>query len=153
VLASPQAQASIEQQRQLFHDASAALERNQISKFNRLLKQLDDYPAKPYLEYDAFRRSASQLKSQQVELFFRRFADYPFLYHARGKWLKVLARRGDWEQYLEFFDGRENTRLKCLAFQARLKLDRLENINDEIAKVCRTGDLAAYRKSLQGATT
>ena len=135
VLASPQAQASIEQQRQLFHDASAALERNQISKFNRLLKQLDDYPAKPYLEYDAFRLRASQLKSQQVELFFRRFADYPFLYHARGKWLNVLARRGDWEKYLEFFDGRENTRLKCLAFQARLKLDRLESINDEIAKV------------------
>lgn len=135
VAISPQARAGIEQQRQLFHDAAAALERNQISKFNRLLKQLDDYPVTPYLEYDAFRRSASQLKPQQVELFLRRFADYPFVYHARGKWLNVLARRGDWDNYLKFFDGRENTRLQCLAFQARLKLGRLENLNDEIAKL------------------
>jgi soluble lytic murein transglycosylase len=135
VAISPQIQASIEQQRLLFHDAALALERNQISKFNRLLKRLDEYPAKPYLEYDAFKRGASQTKPQQAELFFRRFADYPFIYHARGKWLNVLARRGDWENYLEFFDGRENTRLQCLAFQARLKLGRVEGLNDEIAKI------------------
>ena len=49
--------ASIEQQRQLFHDAAFALERNQIKKFNRLLKQLADYPAKPYLEYDHLPRA------------------------------------------------------------------------------------------------
>ncbi|UCH38976.1 MAG: transglycosylase SLT domain-containing protein [Gammaproteobacteria bacterium] len=135
LLLSQGAQANIEAQRQLFQDAASALEHNRISQFNRLLKQLDDYPARPYLEYDAFKRSASQLKPQQAELFFRRFADYPFVYHARGKWLNVLARRGDWENYLEFFDGRENTRLKCLAFRARLKLHRLEGLNDEIAKV------------------
>ena len=132
---SPQIQASIEQQRLLFHDATLALERNQINKFNQLLKRLDDYPVKPYLEYDAFNRSASQMKPRQAELFFQRFADYPFVYHARGKWLSVLAQRGDWENYLEFFDGRENTRLQCLSFQARLKLGRVEGLNDDIAKV------------------
>ena len=77
MIGSP-AQASIEHQRQLFHDASHALERNQISKFNRLLKQLDDYPAQAYLEYDAFRRNVSRLKPQQVDLFLQRYADYPF---------------------------------------------------------------------------
>ena len=138
-LISPQLQANIEQQRQLFHDASAALERNQISKFKKILKQLDDYPAKPYLEYDAFIRRVSKAKPHQVEEFLQQFADFPFAYHARGKWLNVLARRGDWENYLKFFDGRENTRLKCLAFQARLKLNQLEGLNDEIARVWSRG--------------
>jgi len=138
-LISPQLQASIEQQRQLFHDASRALEGNKITRFNRLLKQLDDYPAKPYLEYDAFSRRVSKAKPQQVEEFLQQFADFPFAYHARGKWLNVLARRGDWENYLKFFDGRENTRLKCLAFQARLKLNQLEGLNDEIARVWARG--------------
>jgi len=132
---SPPIQASIEHQRLLFHDAALALELNQISKFNRLLKLLDDYPAKPYLEYDAFKRKVKQIKPQQAELFFRRFADYPFVYHARGKWLNALARRGDWENFLEFFDDRESTRLRCLAFRARLKLGQVEGLNDEIAKV------------------
>jgi len=138
-LTSLQLQANIEQQRQLFHDASLALERNQISRFNRLLKQLDDYPAKPYLEYDAFSRRVHQAKPQQVDLFLQRHAELPFVYHARGKWLNVLARRGDWKNYLKYFDDRENTRLKCLAFQARLNLDQLEGLNDEIAKVWSRG--------------
>ena len=81
---SPQLHAGIEQQRQMFHDASAALERNQITRFNRLLKQLDDYPAAPYLEYDAFKRRVNQIKPQQAEIFLGRHADFPFAYHARG---------------------------------------------------------------------
>ena len=138
-LTSLQLQASIEQQRQLFRDASSALERNQISKFNLMLKQLDDYPAKPYLEYDAFSRRVSMAKPQQVEQFLQQYAEFPFAYHARGKWLNVLARRGDWKNYLKFFDGRENTRLKCFAFQARLNLEQLDGLNDEIAKVWSRG--------------
>ena len=134
MLGSP-AQASIEQQRQLFHDASYALETSQISKFNRLLKQLDDYPAQAYLEYDAFRRNISRLKPQQVELFLQRYADYPFAYHARGSWLDILARRGDWEGYLKYFDDRANTRLQCISFQARLKLGQLEGLNEEISRI------------------
>ena len=134
MLGSP-AQASIEQQRQLFHDASYALETSQISKFNRLLKQLDDYPAQAYLEYDAFRRNISRLKPQQVELFLQRYADYPFAYHARGSWLDILARRGDWEGYLKYFDDRANTRLQCISFQARLKLGQLEGLDEEISRI------------------
>ena len=72
---SPAAQAGIEKQRQLFHDASYALNKNRISKFNRLLKQLDGYPARAYLEYDAFRRNVSRLKPQQVDLFLQRYPD------------------------------------------------------------------------------
>ena len=127
--------ADIEQQRRLFHDASDALQRNQISKFNRLLKSLENYPARPYLEYDAFELRVNSLGTQQVDLFLKRYADYPFAYHARGLWLNVLARRGDWENYLAFFDDRENTRLQCLAFQARLKLARFDGLADDIGRI------------------
>ena len=134
-LGSAPAAASIEQQRQLFHEASFALERNQITRFNRILAELEDYPARPYLEYDMFRRRVGQMKPDQVESFLRRFADFPFAYHARGKWLSVLARRGDWNNYLAFFDGRENTRLRCLAFKARLQTGQTDGLVDEIARV------------------
>jgi soluble lytic murein transglycosylase len=130
-----QAKQGIEQQRQLFRDASAALERKQIVKFNLLLKQLGDYPAAPYLEYDAFKRSANRIKVSHARTFLDRYAEFPFAYHARAAWLNVLANRQDWENYLQFFDDRENTRLRCLAFEARLNLDQLEGLNDEIAKV------------------
>jgi len=138
-LFSPPLQASMEQQRQLFHDASFALHKNRITKFNRLLKQLDDYPAQPYLLYDSFRRNVSRLKTQEVELFLQRYAEFPFAYHARGRWLNVLARRGDWESFLAFFDGRANTRLQCLSFKGRLKLGQLDGLSEEIGKVWMRG--------------
>jgi soluble lytic murein transglycosylase len=136
---SPQLQAGIEDQRQLFHDASFALKNNRISKFNRLTKQLDDYPAQPYLLYDAFRRDVSRKKPEQVEPFLQRYADFPFAYHARGRWLDVLARRGDWENFLAFFDGRANTRLQCLSFKGRLKLGQLDGLSEEIGKIWMRG--------------
>jgi len=138
-LISLPAQANIEKQRQLFHDASHALGKNQISKFNRLLKQLDGYPAQAYLEYDSFRRNVSRKKPAQVDLFLQRYADYPFAYHARGRWLDTLARRGDWEGFLSYFDGRANTRLQCISFQARMKLGRLEGLNEDIGKIWMRG--------------
>jgi soluble lytic murein transglycosylase len=138
MIASP-VQANIEKQRQLFHDASYALGKNQISKFNRLLKQLDGYPAQAYLEYDAFRRNVRRKKPAQVDLFLQRYADYPFAYHARGRWLDTLARRGDWQGFLNYFDGRANTRLQCISFQARMKLDQLEGLNEDIGKIWMRG--------------
>ena len=132
---SAELRADYTEQRRLFHDASYALERNQISKFNRLLKELENYPASPYLEYDYFRRRVSSFSTQQSELFLKRYADYPFAYHARGLWLNVLARRGDWDTFLAFFDDRENTRLQCLSFTARLELGRLENLDEDIGRI------------------
>ena len=135
IIAVPRASANYEQQRQLFQDAAHALQRNQLSRFNLLLKKLGDYPAKPYLEYDAFKLQVGRTSPQQAEIFLQRHADFPFAYQARGKWLNELARRGDWENYLAFFDDRENTRLKCLAFRARIKFDQVDNLVDEIGRI------------------
>jgi soluble lytic murein transglycosylase len=139
LLTSFQAQADFSHERQLFHDASYALSRNQISKFERLLKKLEGYPAAPYLEYDMFKRRVSRIKPEEARQFLERYADLPFAYHARGRWLSVLARRGDWDNYLQFFDDRENTRLRCLAFKARLQRGQTEGLNDEIIKVWSRG--------------
>jgi len=130
-----QSLASIERQRLIFHDASQALKKHQISKFNRLLEQLDGYPAQAYLKYDALKRRVHKASGSEISEFLSNHEDYPFNYHLRAKWLSVLARRQDWHNYLEYFDDRENTRYKCLAFQARLNLGINENINEEIKKV------------------
>jgi soluble lytic murein transglycosylase len=132
---SSQSQASIERQRLIFHDASAALKKNQFSKFNRLLNQLEGYPAQAYLKYDDLKRRIHKASRLEVTEFLNSHEDYPFNYHLRAKWLSVLARRKDWTNYLMYFDNRENTRYQCLAFQARLNLGIDEGINQEIIKV------------------
>ena len=139
LLVSGNPQASIEQQRVIFHDASFALNTNQITKYNRLLKKLDGYPVKAYLEYEALKRRIHQASENEVGRFLNNHQDYAFNYHLRAKWLSVLARRQDWSSYLMFFDDREDTRFQCLAFQARLSLGVDETINQEIKKIWLSG--------------
>ncbi|MCP3689761.1 MAG: transglycosylase SLT domain-containing protein [Gammaproteobacteria bacterium] len=127
--------ASIEEQRQIFQQASRALHLKQLSRFEKLLAQIEDYPAQPYLIYDALRRNISRASNQEVKEFLDRYSDFPFSYHLRTKWLTTLGKRKDWQNYLVFFDNRDNARLQCLAFQARLKLGKSENINQGIYKL------------------
>lgn len=135
LLISGSIQANIDHQRRLFNDASYALNTGQIKKFNRLFKQLDGYPARAYLTYDAFNDRIARVTIDDMTRFFERHEDYPFSYQLRAAWLSELARRQDWKNYMLFFDKRENTRLQCLAFQARLQLGQVDNINREIEKI------------------
>jgi len=135
LLSSSNLQASIEQQRTMFQDASYALSRNQITKYNSLLKKLDSYPVKAYLEYDALKRRLHRASVNEVGKFLESYQDYAFNYQLRAKWLSILAKRRDWGNYMMFFDNRDNTRLQCLAFQARLSLGVDESIIEDIKKV------------------
>ncbi len=139
LLISSDIQANIEKQRVVFQDASFALNTNQISKYNRLLKKLDGYPVKAYLEYDDLRRRIHQASKKEVTRFLNRHQDYSFNYQLRSRWLSVLAKRQDWANYLIFFDNREDTRYQCLAFQAKLSLGVGESINNDIKKVWLSG--------------
>jgi soluble lytic murein transglycosylase len=128
-------EASIELQRELFKDASTALSNNEMGHFADLLTQLDGYSVKPYLEYDHFVKRLERAKVGEVKAFLDEYKDYPFAFALRGQWLSVLAARQDWQNYLQFFDNRNYTRLKCIAFQARLKLGKLDNIEQDIQKI------------------
>ncbi len=139
LLVSNNMQASIEQQRVIFQDASLALNSDQITRYNQLLNKLNGYPVKAYLEYDALKRRIYQASKNEVSRFLNNHQDYPFNYHLRSKWLAVLAKRQDWVNYLTFFDDRNNTRFQCLAFQARLNLGIDESINEEIKKIWLSG--------------
>jgi len=139
ILATCPLRADFNVQRHLFNDASFALKRNQVSKFKNILARLEGYPVRPYLINDALRRHIHRASTEKVSNFLKKYQDYPFTYHVRAMWLSALAKRQDWKNYLSYFDNRDNTRLQCLAFQARLKLGRVDGINEQISKIWMRG--------------
>ena len=66
LLLSHAIQANIDNQRKLFQDASYALNTGQISKFNRLFKQLEGYPVRAYLTFDAFNNRISRVTNAEM---------------------------------------------------------------------------------------
>lgn len=139
LLASMTIQANIDHQRKLFQDASYALTSGQITKFNHLFKQLEGYPVRAYLSFDAFKARLARVSVEEMTRFFDLYQDYSFIYRLRASWLTEMARRQDWKNYLHFFDKRENAKFQCLAFWARLQLGQVENINNEIEKIWLSG--------------
>ena len=131
------ATADFSDQRELYKKTAEALQKGQMEVFQRGVKELSslNYPITPYLEYKAHRKSIRKADSASIKGFLEQNQTIPFAYHLRGKWLEELARRKAWGEYLEFFDGRENTQLQCYQFQARLSLNQTNGIIDEIRKI------------------
>jgi soluble lytic murein transglycosylase len=139
LLGSFHASASIEQQRALFKQGEQALRDDNQELFDEIVSKLSAYPVVAYLQYDDFRSNLSKRTSEQVRDFLDKHADYPFRYHLLSKWLNLLAKRGQWQTYLEFYDDRTETRFKCLELTARLESGKTHQINREIRKLWLTG--------------
>ena len=130
---------TLEQQRLLFKQAELALSNDDIKQFEKLLLELKDYPVTGYLQYDAFNKNLGQARESDVRQFLSKYKDLPFAYRLLGKWLGMLAKRQDWEGYLEFYDGRSDVKYKCLSITAKLETNKTKNINNEIEKIWSTG--------------
>lgn len=133
------AETTINKQRELFKQAEQALASNNKPQFNQLVNKLHNYPLVAYLEYDALRARLSTADKSEVRDFINKYEDYPFIYHLLSKWLNILAKRSQWDDFLAFYDGRSATRFKCLSITAKLKTGQMKKINQEIKSLWLTG--------------
>ena len=132
--------ASIDKQRLDFQQAEQALQDDDMLQFSLLKSRLKDYPIRPYLEYDALKKRIDSADTEEISDFLEQYKDYPFAYHLRSQWLNLLAEREEWQQYLKFYDGRNETRFKCQALNARINSDtQLFGISDEIKAIWLSG--------------
>ncbi|MBL7002724.1 MAG: transglycosylase SLT domain-containing protein [Gammaproteobacteria bacterium] len=131
--------ATVEKQRNLFKQAEKALGLHQETKFKKLKAQLESYPIVAYLEYDKISKNLNKATVAQVKGFLTEYKDYPFAYRLRGRWLNRLAKKQHWSQFLHFFDGRNDTKLKCLSFQAKIALNKTKDLDEAILAIWRKG--------------
>ena len=128
------------QQRELFKQAENAIAHNDKERFKRLIVSLEGYPVVAYLHYDDLKSRLNRAQKSEIKSFLDEYKDYPFAYRLRGKWLDKLAKRKQWDDYLDFYQGQKNTRHRCLSLTARIETGRqLIGINKDIALLWNTG--------------
>ncbi len=110
--------ALLNKQRQLFQQATKALETNQISQFNKLKEQLDDYPLQPYLDYLYLRHRLDITDSRVIGNFITQYQGTFFAERLRNAWLDKLARNKKWSLFLQFYQSSTSTSLQCQQLQA-----------------------------------
>lgn len=116
---APFASADLDAQRDAFRQAYA-LARDGDPGWQRYAQQLEGYPLYPYLEAAALEHDLDQVDRATVEAYLKRWPDLIPAADLRRDFLRELARRQDWDDFLALYDGRGGDTLACAALQARL---------------------------------
>jgi peptidoglycan lytic transglycosylase len=102
--------------------ALEALKAGQNARFKTLYARLDGYILRGYLEYESIKNRVASTPAAEIERFLEENSQAPISDVIRKKWLRILARRGDWDTFLrEYQDIEDEPELQCLRLSHLLK--------------------------------
>lgn len=121
-------------ERQQYDRAQKALNSKSMTEYRQLVKQLQNYPLVPYLEYQDLSERLITLPKAEVERFFDRYPDSFLTERLTHRWLRTLAQRERWADYRQFYDARlTDPELACLNLRARLATGDKSALDDVAA--------------------
>ncbi len=91
------------EQRKSYKRAIAAVKSGQRSKFKKMKPALADYTLYPYLEYFERIYQLSRQDNASIDLFLAQYADTPLAERLRQNWLYHQAKRGRWDNFLQYY--------------------------------------------------
>ncbi len=106
--------------RKQYQRALVDLRAGRIEQFRSAQRQLTDYPLYPYLEFEDLQRQLRRATPQQIQSFIDRNSTTPLAERLRQTWLSELARRGEWQHFLDFYTQTDDAQLQCLYLRALL---------------------------------
>lgn len=108
-------------ERESFRRAREALRAGDLQAYRELASGLEDYALYPYLRYDYLRPRLAQAPPREVRAFLKAYSETLVAAPLRTAWLRTLALRGDWPNYLAFYAAQEDPVLQCHYATARLR--------------------------------
>lgn len=105
-----------------FLDARDAFQQGDAARLDARVEELQDHPLLPYVRYWQMRMRIDLLSANEVKRFMRENAGTLTGDRMRADWLRQLAKRGQWADFLAEFPEltTEDTELLCSAIQARI---------------------------------
>jgi soluble lytic murein transglycosylase len=116
----------VNEQRKRFLRAESALRKRDMPRFLRLRDELENYPLYPYLEFADLSRRLGSTRDDEIEAFLARYSDTPLAWRLRGTWLKLLARRGHWEKFLDVYEQSNDATMRCQWLRALINTDQAD---------------------------
>jgi soluble lytic murein transglycosylase len=98
---------------------------------------LEGYPLYPYLEAAdlEYRMRRGNVEDGRLATLFTRHPDLGAAASLRSRWLKDLARRGEWQRVAEFYQPGDDPELRCLYARANVRLGRGDAVLEEIKRL------------------
>jgi len=122
-----------------FLKAYKALNEHRYGDFNRLAKQLRDYPLYPYLEFKEMRGNLQHVSNEDIAAFIEKYQGDSVSARMRQSWLYQLARQRDWKTFLEVYQGNQPVTLQCYKLQGQIKTGQTDGLVDDALKLWLVG--------------
>ncbi len=126
-------------QRLIFLQAESALQKKQFKKYRKYYAQLDNYPLQPYLKYKKYRSQLAQLKEQSVLQFFIDYKDTPYAERLRSAWLDKMAKKKQWQYYLNAYYPQKSISRQCTYLHALINTHQQEQAFKQVPKLWLVG--------------
>ena len=89
--------------------------------WERLRRDLGDYPLFPYLELAGLRAKWPNVVATEIEAFLKRYEGEPVTFRIKKKWLRRLARGSEWRKFIALYSGGTSVDLQCHHARAMLE--------------------------------
>jgi soluble lytic murein transglycosylase len=117
----------LEQQRKLYLNAKKSLREGNVTEYRKTAASLKDYPLYPYLVYDYLRPRLTSSKDEEIRSFLQQYPDTLLANDLRQAWLKLLAQRNRWQDFLQVYTSQKDVSLQCYQLQARIRTNQLSD--------------------------
>jgi soluble lytic murein transglycosylase len=109
------------EQQKIFVKAEKLLKNKDIVNFNKLYKQLDNYPLQPYLKMRQLRNTMEIASHDEIISFLEKHKGSPLDWPLRKAWLQYLVKKQQGELFLAAYNQTWNTELHCEKLKFLLK--------------------------------
>jgi soluble lytic murein transglycosylase len=110
----------INQQRLQFQLTLQALQNGDNEAFEQLHSNLQSYPLYYYIHYKSLQPRAKLASFSEIERFLSYGGNTAYGNEIRQVWLEILAKQGDWSNYLRIYAPQKSVALQCYHAQAQL---------------------------------
>lgn len=129
VFAAIDRQPAYQDQRADYLRAKQLRKSGKTKQYQRLKKQLQDYPLYPYLEYAELSANLHNVGSRQINQFIETNKHLAVSQRLRARWLKQLGKNKSWKDYLSFYDDTlADTQLRCYYLRALLQQSKPDEV-------------------------
>ena len=115
------------QQRMEYLDAEKYLKAGQEYNYKLTKNRIIDYPLYPYLLYKELNKKLTRVDTNQVRRYLYKYGDTPVGDKLRRRYLDVLAKNNDWQNFIEFYKDYDSIHLNCLYRKSLYKSGQIEN--------------------------
>lgn len=132
----PNPEVSRYKQRKQYQDIIYWIKTGQHSRYLKAKDQLKSYPLYPYLEYTDKIYRLSRQSPDSISAFMKQYSDTPLANQLLQNWLFSLAKRGQWQLFLDHYDAERATRSNsCFYGYALYRQGRVPEALDQAQKL------------------